>query len=119
MSGSQSPQRDFCRKMLSAQKVYRKEDIVLAGDKRVNPGWGPNGTDTYDILKYKGGGNCKHKWVRSIYLRKNNKSITLEQAKKMIKDLKELGIDTKIENSGEPLSSIEPNKMLNQGFLTK
>ncbi len=119
MAGSQSPQRDFCRKMLSSQKVYRKEDIVLAGDKKVNPGWGPNGTDTYDILKYKGGGNCKHKWVRSIYLRKNNKSITLEQAKKMIKDLKELGIDTKIENSGEPLSSIEPNKMPNNGFLTK
>lgn len=119
MAGSQSPQRDFCRKMLSAQKVYRKEDIVLAGDKKVNKGWGPNGTDTYDILKYKGGGNCKHKWVRSIYLRKNNKSITLEQAKKMIKDLKELGIDTKIENSGEPLSSIEPNKMPNNGFLTK
>lgn len=119
MAGSQSPQRDFCRKMLSAQKVYRKEDIILAGDKRVNPGWGPNGTDTYDILKYKGGGNCKHKWVRSIYLRKNNKSITLDEAKKMIKDLKELGIDTKIENSGEPLSSIEPNKMPNNGFLTK
>lgn len=119
MRGSQSPQRDFCRKMLSAQKVYRKEDIVLAGDKRVNPGWGPNGTDTYDILKYKGGGNCKHKWVRSIYLKKNNKSITFEQAKKMIKDIKELGIDAKIENSGEPLSSIEPNKMPNNGFLTK
>ena len=119
MAGSQSPQRDFCRKMLSAQKVYRKEDIVLAGDKRVNPGWGANGTDTYDILKYKGGGNCKHKWVRSIYLRKNNKSITFDQAKKMIKDLKELGIDTKIENSGEPLSSIEPNKMPNNGFLNK
>ena len=119
MAGSQSPQRDFCRRMLSSQKVYRKEDIVLAGDKRVNPGWGPNGTDTYDILKYKGGGNCKHKWVRSIYLRKNNKSITFDQAKKMIKDLKELGIDTKIENSGEPLSSIEPNKMPNNGFLNK
>lgn len=119
MAGSQSPQRDFCRRMLSSQKVYRKEDIILAGDKRVNPGWGPNGTDTYDILKYKGGGNCKHKWVRSIYLRKNNKSITLDEAKKMIKDLKELGIDTKIENSGEPLSSIEPSKMPNNGFLTK
>ena len=119
MPGSQSPQRDFCKRMLSAQKVYRKEDIVLAGDKKVNAGWGPNGTDTYDILKYKGGGNCKHKWVRSIYLRKNNKSITFDQAKKMIKDLKELGIDTKIENSGEPLSSIEPNKMPNNGFLTK
>jgi hypothetical protein len=119
MAGSQSPQRDFCRKMLSSQKVYRKEDIVLAGDKKVNPGWGPNGTDTYDILKYKGGGNCKHKWVRSIYLRKNNKSITLDEAKKMIKDLKELGIKAKVEESGEPLSSIEPNKMSNNGFLTK
>jgi hypothetical protein len=119
MPGSQTPQRDFCRKMLSAQKVYRKEDIVLAGNKKVNPGWGAGGTDTYDILKYKGGGNCKHKWVRSIYLRKNNESITFENAKKMIKDLKDLGIDAKIENSGEPLSSIEPNKMPNNGFIKK
>lgn len=117
MAGSQSPQRDFCRRMLSAQKVYRKEDIVLAGDKMVNPGWGPGGSDTYDILKYKGGGNCKHKWVRSVYLRKNNKSITIAEAKDMIAKIKELGLDAKLEDSGEPLSSIEPNKMPNNGFL--
>lgn len=117
MPGSQSPQRDFCRRMLSAQKVYRKEDIILAGNKKVNPGWGPNGADTYDILKYKGGGNCKHKWVRTIYLRKNNKSINMKEAKQMIKDLKELGISAKLEDSGEPLSSVEPNKMPNNGFL--
>ena len=117
MAGSHSPQRDFCQRMMSAQKVYRIEDIRLAGDKAVNPGWGAGGSDTYDILKYKGGGNCKHKWVRSVYLRKNNQSITIAEAKDMIAKIKDLGLDAKLEDSGEPLSSVEPNKMPNNGFL--
>jgi RNA recognition motif-containing protein len=36
---------------------------------------------------YKGGVNCKHFWIRKIYLRKNNKSISVNQARKMILDL--------------------------------
>jgi len=118
-AGNLNPQRSFCKKMISAQKVYRKEDIVLAGDKKVNAGWGPNGTDTYDILKYKGGGNCNHFWQRRVYLRKNNQYITIEKAKRMIKDIKELGIETELKDSGEPLSTIKPNNMPNNGFLTK
>ena len=31
--------RDFCRLMQSAQKVYRKEDIIRMGSVAVNPGW--------------------------------------------------------------------------------
>lgn len=118
-AGNLNPQRSFCKKMISAQKVYRKEDIVLAGDKKVNPGWGANGTDTYDILKYKGGGNCNHFWQRRVYLRKNNQYITIEKAKRMIKDIKELGIETELKDSGEPLSTIKPNNMPNNGFLKK
>jgi len=118
-AGNLNPQRSFCKKMISAQKVYRKEDIVLAGDKRVNSGWGPNGTDTYDILKYKGGGNCQHFWQRRVYLRKNNQYITIEKAKKMIKDIKDLGLDAELKDSGEPLSTIKPHNMPNNGFLTK
>jgi hypothetical protein len=33
--------RDFCKLMSSANKVYRKEDIIQMGDRAVNPGWGP------------------------------------------------------------------------------
>jgi hypothetical protein len=60
--------RPFCRKMLEAGKLYRKEDIVAMENVAVNPGWGPNGIDTYDIWFYKGGGNCKHFWEKRVYV---------------------------------------------------
>ena len=47
--------RPFCKKMLEAGKLYRKEDIVAMENVAVNPGWGPEGADTYDIWHYKGG----------------------------------------------------------------
>ena len=81
-AGDPNPQREFCRKMMSARRVYRKEDIIAAGDRAVNKGFGPNGTDTYSIWLYKGGPNCRHFWKRHTYLRKNNKKISVNQAKK-------------------------------------
>mgnify|MGYP003109628657 CR=1 FL=1 len=68
-------EREFCKKMVSANKIYRKEDIIK-GQKHAlssiaaNPGFGPKGKDIYDIWLYKGGVNCHHKWVREIYFRK-------------------------------------------------
>jgi hypothetical protein len=64
--------RGFCKKMLNANKVYRKEDIIRMGTKAVNEGWGPKGSDTYDIWLYKGGGDCNHFWTRETYLRKSD-----------------------------------------------
>ena len=86
-AGAKEGERDFCNKMINANKVYRKEDIELAGSKVVNPGLGLKGADTYSIWLYKGGVNCKNFWMRKIYLRKNNKSISVNQARKMILDL--------------------------------
>jgi len=60
--------RPFCKKMLEAGKLYRKEDIVSMENVAVNPGWGPNGVDTYDIWFYKGGGNCQHFWEKRVYV---------------------------------------------------
>jgi hypothetical protein len=60
--------RPFCKKMVEAGKLYRKEDIVAMENVAVNPGWGPNGTDTYDIWFYKGGGNCRHFWEKRVYV---------------------------------------------------
>ena len=60
--------RPFCKKMLEAGKLYRKEDIVSMENVAVNPGWGPEGVDTYDIWFYKGGGNCKHFWEKRVYV---------------------------------------------------
>jgi hypothetical protein len=85
--GSFNAQRDFCQKMVSAGRTYRKEDIILAGSKQVNPGFGPEGADEYNVWLYKGSVNCRHFWMRKIYLRKNNKQIGVNEARKMILDL--------------------------------
>jgi hypothetical protein len=77
--GSKTGERDFCNKMLKANKLYRKEDILQLSNKAVNKGFGKDGADTYSIWLYKGGGllsgnfpggTCKHKWNRVIYLKK-------------------------------------------------
>jgi len=65
--------RDFCKKMVNAKKIYRKEDIDMMSKKAVNAGWGLNGADTYDIWLYKGGGDCHHFWMRKTYKAKNKK----------------------------------------------
>jgi len=62
--------REFCKKMIAAKKVYRKEDIVAMTDKVVNAGFGKGGSDTYSVWLYKGGARCQHKWFRRIYARK-------------------------------------------------
>ena len=64
--------REFCKKMVAADKIYRKEDIDKMSQRPVNAGWGPNGADTYDIFKYKGGGDCHHKWMRRTYRSKQS-----------------------------------------------
>ncbi len=64
--------RDFCKGMIKANKIYRKEDIIAMGLQAVNEGWGPEGADTYSIWLYKGGGDCHHKWVRETYLKKSD-----------------------------------------------
>jgi hypothetical protein len=60
--------RPFCKKMIEAGKLYRKEDIVAMENVAVNPGWGPEGADTYDIWHWKGGGNCRHFWEKRVYV---------------------------------------------------
>lgn len=62
-----SNSREFCRKMVQASKIYRKEDIIRMGTIPVNEGWGPEGASTYSIWLYKGGGMCRHKWVKRVY----------------------------------------------------
>jgi len=80
--------REFCRKMVNASKVYRKEDVLFASQNpAINPGFGPNGADTYNLFLYKGGVNCSHFWMRKIYLKRNNKSISVNEAQRIINEL--------------------------------
>ena len=48
-AGNPKPQREFCQKLMKAGKVYRKEDIELAGDKVVNKGFVPLVAYSYNI----------------------------------------------------------------------
>jgi hypothetical protein len=79
--GNANPERDFCKKMMGANKLYRKEDIQMMSQKNVNPGFGmsPNPNQPYDIFLWKGGGllsdnfnfgTCKHFWMRETYRKK-------------------------------------------------
>ena len=86
-TGNLNPQREFCRKMVQSNLVYRKEDIVSASNKAVNKGLGPNGADTYDLFLFKGGVNCKHFWTRNIYIKKNNDKITAKKARELLNAL--------------------------------
>jgi len=59
--------REFCKKMIAANKIYRKEDIERMSKQVVNEGWGARGANTYSIWFYKGGGNCHHRWNKQVY----------------------------------------------------
>jgi hypothetical protein len=73
-SGDAIGEREFCNRMLKADKLYRKEDIKQTSSNEVNPGQGHNGNN-YDLFLYKGGVNCKHKWLRQTYVSFENVSI--------------------------------------------
>jgi hypothetical protein len=109
--------RPFCQKMVAANKVYRKEDIVRMSSQVVNEGWGPRGTNTYDIFLYKGGGACHHKWMRQTFvafeqgrgidpLSPNAKTISTNKAEKA---------GYRVRNPQQV--AMRPVDMPNQGFL--
>ena len=85
--------RDFCSKMISANKVYRKEDLDSSDPNyngnanNVNEGFGLDGADNYNVWLYKGGVNCSHYWMRQTYLRKNNQRISVGEARAKIAEL--------------------------------
>ncbi len=111
--------REFCKKMVAAKKIYRKEDIISMGDRAVNKGWGLNGADTYSIWFYKGGGDCHHFWMRKTYKAKSPEvkpdvgnpkaEVSVNQAKK--KGFKPEKNDKKVAK--------RPTDMPNSGFVNK
>ena len=64
--------REFCKKMISANKIYRKEDLKAMKRQTVNPGFGIKGAAKYSIWKYKGGPNCNHKFMRLTFKKKGS-----------------------------------------------
>jgi len=110
--------REFCKKMMSAKKIYRKEDILRMENMGVNKGWGKGGADNYNIFYFKGGGNCHHYWLRKIYFFKLG-----EARGKKLKDATSIVGITKARNKGfypkanDARVSKPPKRMANKGFI--
>jgi hypothetical protein len=110
--------RKFCKNMTSANKIYRKEDILQMNNQIVNEGWGPRGTDTYDIWLYKGGGACHHRWNKRVYASFEGVGIDVNNPNARIiagKKAEKYGYVIK----NPSLVSTRPIDMPNQGFLPK
>ena len=71
--GNKSPERGFCKAMMRANKLYRREDIERMSMQAVNSGFGEGGSDTYNIFKFKGGPRCRHAWKRVTMMLDINK----------------------------------------------
>ena len=111
-----SKSREFCKKMIQAKKIYRKEDIIKMSNQVVNEGWGPEGRDLYSIWFYKGGGNCHHRWNKRVYATFSGKAIDVNS-----KDLKQVAV-RKAEKLGYVVKndskvSTLPKDMPYNGFL--
>jgi hypothetical protein len=113
----QHESREFCRKMLAAGKVYRKEDLLAASQRGVNPGWGPRGANTYDLFLYKGGGSCQHYWMRQTYLKRNNKKLSVNEARRIITALPVAERDQNRLPVNDPKVAKRPRDMSKRGFL--
>ena len=108
--------REFCRKMMLAKKIYRKEDILRMSTQAVNAGWGPEGADLYSIWLYKGGGNCNHRWNKQVYASFEGTGIDVNspKAKRVaVRKAEKLGYVVK----NEPKVSTLPKDMPYNGFL--
>jgi hypothetical protein len=108
-AGDQLGEREFCSKMVAAKKIYRVEDIEAMEDVAVNPGFGPKGANSYNVLKYKGGVNCHHYWEKLTYRRKN------ESVKVDVKS--PISIDKSVKQPAKGLAGVEPINMPNRGAL--
>ena len=111
--------RDFCKKMVAAKKIYRKEDIQQMSQKAVNAGWGLNGADTYDIWLYKGGGDCHHFWMRKTYMAKGKNlkpNVGNPNAEISVNKAKKEGFKPQV---NEKEVAMRPTDMPNNGFVNK
>jgi len=106
--------------------VYRKQDILKMSTMVVNPGWGEGGKNTYSIWLsdceintelYKGGGACKHKWVRVIFVQKKGERPTKNNDIIGTSEARRRGFKPKPNKETE--WAVKPTDMPNKGFINK
>jgi len=109
--------REFCKKMILANKLYRKEDIIRMSNQVVNEGWGPEGIDLYSIWLYKGGGSCHHLWRRKTFVAFDEKTgiDPLSPKAKTISTTKAEKAGYRVRNNN--LVAMRPKDMPYNGFL--
>jgi len=95
-----SRNRDFCAEMLSANLLFRKEDINELSVSVENQEFG-----FYDIFKWRGSYNCRHVWVAKLFTKSNL------DPKKALTDLPGLG-------SSESTKPLDPNTGTTDGMNT-
>lgn len=111
--------REFCIKMVSAKKIYRKEDIEKMNSVSLNYGWAKKGEQSkgYSIWFYKGGGNCHHFWMRKTYMAKGVKpDANNPNAEVSVNKAKKEGFKPE---TNDPKVAKRPKDMPNQGFVNK
>ena len=65
-AGNPNPERDFCKAMMKAKKIYRREDLENMNSKAVNPGFEHN-NEPYNVFLFGGGPRCKHYFKRLTF----------------------------------------------------
>jgi hypothetical protein len=120
-----SDTRIFCSQMITANKIYRKEDIQVMsntylGDGYTNKdgktiGWGAKGAWTFDRFLFKGGGNCYHRWNKQVYAVFEGTGLNITENTKKLAQAKAEKFGYKVVNS--ELVAKRPVEMPNHGFL--
>ena len=118
-SKSDTGEREFCKKMMSANKVYRKEDIIGQAHSLssipANPNLSGNKSGIYNIWLHKGGANCHHRWYRRIYFRKFGEGKPNINTDKVITTTKARSQGFKPE-ANEQLVPVAPIDRKNRGY---
>jgi hypothetical protein len=113
-AGNPNPERAFCKTMMSANKIYRKEDLENVNSNSVNKGFGHNG-EPYNVFLFKGGPRCHHSFKRLTFASIEGAGIdvTNPNARKIGTDIaSKRGF--KVTNPYQV--SIQPNNLPNKGF---
>jgi len=112
--GNANPERDFCKAMMRAKKLYRKEDLYNMSRQVVNAGFGEFGSDFYDIFKFKGGPRCHHKWQRQTFVSASKKQNVLNPNANKVSTGKARKFGYRVANPKEV--AMKPNDMKHKGY---
>ena len=122
ISDGKDVSRDFCKEMVKAKKIYRKEDILKMDSVKLNYGWAEKGKQStgYSIWEYKGGGACHHYWARKTYMyTPKDKRIDVKSPlapKISVAEARRKGFRPEKNN---PLVGTKPVNMPNEGFVNR